>query len=54
MAGLVVVFMCSGFFIVQPGQKAIKLRFGKPVGEGEQAPARPRFPLGFPAPRSTK
>ena len=37
MIGLVLVFLGSGFFTVGPQEKAIKLRFGKPVGEGEKA-----------------
>lgn len=37
MLALFVVFLFSGFFTVGPQEKAIKLRFGKPVGEGEQA-----------------
>jgi membrane protease subunit HflK len=37
MVALFVVFLFSGFFTVEPQEKAIKLRFGKPVGEGEQA-----------------
>lgn len=37
MAALFVVFLLSGFFTVGPQEKAIKLRFGKPVGEGDQA-----------------
>jgi modulator of FtsH protease HflK len=37
MAALFVVFLFSGFFTVGPQEKAIKLRFGKPVGEGDQA-----------------
>lgn len=37
MAALFVVFLFSGFFTVGPQEKAIKLRFGKPVGVGEQA-----------------
>ncbi|MFO1514256.1 MAG: protease modulator HflK [Verrucomicrobiota bacterium] len=37
MGALFVVFLFSGFFTVGPQEKAIKLRFGKPVGEGEQA-----------------
>jgi len=37
MAALFIVFLFSGFFTVEPQEKAIKLRFGKPVGEGEQA-----------------
>jgi membrane protease subunit HflK len=37
MALLFVVFLFSGFFTVGPREKAILLRFGKPVGEGESA-----------------
>jgi membrane protease subunit HflK len=37
MIGLVFVFLGSGFFTVGPQEKAIKLRLGRPVGEGEQA-----------------
>ena len=36
MALLFVLFLASVFFTVGPQEKAIKLRFGKPVGEGEQ------------------
>jgi len=35
MAGLVVLFLFSGFFTVGQHQKAIILRFGTPVGEGK-------------------
>jgi len=34
---LVIVFIFSGFFVVGPNQRAIKLRLGKPIGEGEKA-----------------
>src|SRR5271154_1011761 len=34
---MVVAFFCSGFFTVQPQEKAVILRFGKPVGEGQNA-----------------
>jgi modulator of FtsH protease HflK len=37
MGALFVVFLLSGFFTVEPQEKAIKLRFGKPQGEGERA-----------------
>lgn len=37
MVILVVVFFASGFFTVGPAQRAIILRFGKPVHEGEKA-----------------
>jgi len=33
MVGLVALFLFSGFFTVKPQEKAIILRFGKPVGE---------------------
>ena len=35
MVGLVMVFLGSGFFTVEPNEVAVKLRFGKPVGTGE-------------------
>ena len=35
MAGLVVLFLFSGFFKVEPQEKAVILRFGVPVGGGE-------------------
>lgn len=37
MVVLVAVFLLSGFFTVGPQEKAILLRFGRPVGEGERA-----------------
>ena len=36
MGILFLLFLGSGFFTVGPQQKAIKLCFGKPVGEGDQ------------------
>jgi modulator of FtsH protease HflK len=36
MAILFVVFVFSGIFKVEPQERAIKLRFGKPVGEGDK------------------
>jgi hypothetical protein len=38
MLALVAVFLGSGFFTVGPQEKAIKLRFGRPVGEGDKVP----------------
>ena len=35
MVGVVIIFLCSGFFTVEPNEVAIKLRFGKPVGAGQ-------------------
>ncbi len=37
MFGLLVVFACSGIFIVGPSQQAVLLRLGKPVGERDKA-----------------
>lgn len=37
MVLMVIAFFCSGFFTVGTSEKAIILRFGKPVGEGEKA-----------------
>ena len=34
---LLALFVFSGFFTVGPQERAIKLRFGKPVGEGDKA-----------------
>ena len=36
MVALVVIIFAAGFFTVGPQEKAIILRFGKPVGEGQQ------------------
>ena len=36
MGLLFFLFLASGFFTVGPQEKAIKLRFGRPVGEGDQ------------------
>ena len=37
MVLMVVAFFCSGFFSVGPQEKAVILRFGKPVGDGAKA-----------------
>jgi len=37
MVLMVVAFFCSGFFTVGPSEKAVILRFGRPVGEGQKA-----------------
>jgi membrane protease subunit HflK len=47
---LVVVFLGSGFFKVEPDQRAIILRFGKPVGEGQKALLGPGLHWSFPNP----
>jgi membrane protease subunit HflK len=50
MALLVVIFIGSGFFQVGPAQKAVILRFGKPVGEGQAALLGPGLHWSFPYP----
>jgi modulator of FtsH protease HflK len=37
MGVMVIAFFCSGFFTVGPQEKAVILRFGKPVGDGSKA-----------------
>ncbi len=50
MVVLVLAFLGSGIFIVGPQQRAIVLRLGKPVGEGENALLKPGFHWAFPSP----
>jgi membrane protease subunit HflK len=50
MIGLVVVFLGSGFFTVGPQEKALILRFGKPIGEDESALLGPGPHWAFPYP----
>lgn len=54
MVGLVIVFLASGFFTVDPQHKAILLRFGKPVGEGVNALLGPGPHWAFPSPIDEK
>src|SRR5476649_1944529 len=37
MVLMIAAFFCSGFFTVGPQEKAVILRFGKPVGDGQKA-----------------
>ncbi len=50
MIVLVGVFLCSGFFIVAPQQRAIILRLGAPVHEGTSALLGPGLHWAFPPP----
>jgi membrane protease subunit HflK len=50
MVLMVLAFFASGFFTVGPAEKAIKLRFGKTVGEGDQAILGPGLHWSFPYP----
>jgi membrane protease subunit HflK len=47
---MVVAFFGSGFFQVGPSEKAVILRFGKPVGEGQGALLGPGLHWSFPYP----
>lgn len=50
MVFLVGVFLTSGIRIVSPQERAIVLRFGKSVGEGEKALRKPGLLWAFPYP----
>lgn len=50
MVVLVVVFLGSNLRIVEPQEKAVILRFGKPVGQGEDALLGPGAHWAFPYP----
>jgi membrane protease subunit HflK len=47
---MVAAFFCSGFFQVGPSEKAIILRFGKPVGAGQGALLNSGLHWSFPYP----
>ena len=50
MVALVLLFLGSGFFTVGPQERAILLRFGRPVGEGEKALLMPGLHWSLPYP----
>jgi len=50
MVALVAVFFVRGFFTVGPQERAIILRLGRPVGEGEKALLGPGLHWTFPYP----
>jgi membrane protease subunit HflK len=50
MVGLVLLFLGSGFFTVKEGYKAVVLRFGNPVGQGQNALLGPGSHWAWPAP----
>jgi membrane protease subunit HflK len=47
---MVLVFLGSGFFVVQPQEKAVILRLGKPVGAGDKVLLEPGPHWSFPYP----
>jgi membrane protease subunit HflK len=50
MGLMVLAFFSSGFFTVGPQEKAVILRFGKPVGEGQKALLNAGLHWSFPYP----
>ncbi len=50
MAGVIIFFVLSGVFTVQPNEVAVVLRFGKPVGQGKEAIRKPGLQFAFPYP----
>jgi len=54
MAGLVILFLCSGFFIVPPNEVVVLLRFGRPVGAGPDQLLRKGWHWAFPYPIDEK
>lgn len=50
LIALVLVFLGSGFFVVEPQYKAVVLRFGKPTGGADGELLGPGFHWAFPAP----
>src|SRR5271169_3026185 len=50
MGLLVLAFFASGFFQVGPQEKAVILRFGKPVGEGQNTLLNAGLHWSFPYP----
>jgi len=47
---MVLVFLGSGFFVVQPQEKAVILRLGKPLGKGDNVLLEPGAHWSFPYP----
>src|SRR5690242_16324060 len=47
---LLIVFLGSGFFTVEPQEQAMIIRLGKPVGEGRKALLGPGLHWSFPYP----
>jgi len=50
MVLMVILFFSSGFFQVGPSEKAVILRFGRPVGEGKSVLLGPGLHWSFPYP----
>jgi membrane protease subunit HflK len=54
MVGLVLFFLGSGMFIVEPNEVVVKLRFGKPTGIGRSQLLQPGWHWAWPYPINEK
>lgn len=54
MLGLVLLFLCSGMFVVEPNEVVVKLLFGKPVGLGKEQLLQPGWHWAWPYPINEK
>lgn len=54
MVGLVLVFLGSGMFVVEPNEVVVKLQFGKPVGTGKDQLLQPGWHWAWPYPINEK
>ncbi|HOY59802.1 MAG TPA: SPFH domain-containing protein [Verrucomicrobiota bacterium] len=54
MLGLVLLFLCSGMFVVEPNEVVVKLLFGKPVGVGKDQLLQPGWHWAWPYPINEK
>jgi modulator of FtsH protease HflK len=50
MLAVMIFFIGSGVFTVEPNEVAVVLRFGKPIGQGESAVRKPGLHFAFPYP----
>ncbi len=51
MGALVAIILAAGYFTVNPGEKAVILRFGKPLGEGQKmllSSGKPHWSFPYP------
>lgn len=54
MSGLVLLFLLSGVFVVEPNEVAVLLRLGRPVGVGDSQLLKPGWHFAFPYPIDEK
>jgi membrane protease subunit HflK len=54
MMGLVLLFFCSGMFVVEPNEVVVKLQFGQPVGVAKDRLLQPGWHWAWPYPINEK